>query len=146
MITSKQQSFSTNQAVTSTGASTNVIDLGAPGTVLGAPVALSRDIGKGTRIPILVQLTADATGTSPTLDVTLQVDNDEAFGSPKTVATATQIAGGSAGDKAELEWIPEGTDERYMRLLYTVGGTSPAYQITAGIVAARQQNDSVAGA
>jgi hypothetical protein len=138
MIFSKEQLFSNAQVVTANAASTNVIDLGAPGTALNAPAALKRDIGKGRPIPIRIQLVADATGTSPTLDVDLQVDSDEAFGSPKTVASAQQIAGGAAGDRVAIFYVPEGTDERFLRLNYTVTGTTPSYTITAGIVLADQ--------
>ena len=142
MIFSAQQKFSASQVVTADAGSTNIIDLGATGTPLKAPSALVRDIGKGTPIPIVVQLDIAATGTSPTLLVTLQMDNDVAFGSPTTVATAQSIAGGAAGQRVTLYWIPEGTIERYIRLFYDVGGTSPSYQITAGIVAADHTNEN----
>ncbi len=146
MLLSAQQTFSDGQALTVTAASTNIIDLGATGTVLGAPAALVRDIGKGEPIAILVQLDVNSGGTSPTLDVALQVDTTDAFSSATTVATSQQIAGGSAGDRVSLYWIPEGTNERYMRLNYTLGGTSPTYTVTAGVVAADQTNDGVPGA
>lgn len=146
MIFSIEQTFSAGQTVTTTGPSTNVIDLGATGTVVKGPVALVRDIGKGEPIAIWIQLDADAGGTSPTLDVALQVDSDPAFGSPKTVATAPQIAGGSAGDRVAIHYIPEGTNERYLRLNYTLGGTTPTYTVTAGIVLAAQSVPAVGGA
>ena len=56
MILSAQQIFSDDQAVTATAISTNVIDLGAPGTPYDAAAALNQDIGKGCPIPVLVQL------------------------------------------------------------------------------------------
>lgn len=146
MLLSKEQNFSEAQALTATAASTNIIDLGSTGTVLKAPAALVRDIGKGKRIDILVQLDVDSGGTSPTLDVALQVDTVENFASPTTVASAQQVAGGSAGDRVSLYWVPEGSNQRYLRLNYTLGGTSPTYTVTAGIVAADQTNDTVAGA
>lgn len=136
MILSLEQLFSDSQNLTSSGASTNIIDLGATGTVLGAPAAQVRDIGKGRPIPILVQLAAAASGTSPTLDVALQVDTVSNFASATTVVTAPQKAGGAAGDRITLFYIPEGTNERYLRLNYTLGGTSPDYTVTAGIVLA----------
>ena len=40
-----------------------------------------------------------------------------------------------------LYWVPEGTTERYIRLYYTTGGTTPGYSIDAGIVLADQTND-----
>jgi len=139
MILSEQQLFSDSQVVNATGASANSIDLGATGTVLGAPAAIPRDIGKGRPIPIEIRFPAAPTGTSPTLDVTVQVDDNSGFSSPKTVATAPQIAGGAAGDRVAIDYIPRGADERYIRLLYTLGGTSPVYTITAGIALASKQ-------
>jgi hypothetical protein len=140
MLMSKQQNFSEAQALIATAASTNTIDLGATYTVLGSPVALTRDIGPGQSIPVLVQLLVDSGGTSPTLDVTIEVDDNDAFSSAKVVATAPQVVGGSAGDRVALEWIPTGTDERYMRLNYTLGGTSPTYTVTSGITLGNQKN------
>lgn len=145
MLMSKQQNFSESQALTTSAASTNIIDLGATGTVLGAPAALIRDIGKGNRIDVLVSLDVAAGGTSPTLDVDLEVDDNDAFSSATVVASAQQVAGGAAGDRVTLYWIPEGTNERYMRLNYTTGGTSPTHTVTAGIVMSDQTN-VVAGA
>lgn len=145
MITSAELTFSTAQNLTATGVSTNVIDLGATGTVLGAPAALVRDIGKGRPIQILVQLQAAAGGTNPTLDVDLQMDTVEGFGSATVVASAQQVAGGAAGDRVSLYWIPEGTNERYIRLNYTLGGTTPDYTLDAYIVMGDQTNDGVPG-
>lgn len=146
MILSAENIFSDGQALTATAASTNIIDLGAPGTVLNGPKALTRDIGKGRPIEITVQLDVDSGGTSPTLDVNLEVATDVAFTSPKVVESAQQLAGGSAGARVGLYYILEGADLRYMRLNYTLGGTSPTYTVTAGVVGADQTNDTVAAA
>lgn len=140
MILSEEHLFSDGQNVTSNAASTNIIDLGAPGTPLGAPTAIAQDIGRGRPIPIVIQLDADAGGTNPTLDVDIEVDDNSGFSSATVVASAQQVAGGSAGDRVTLFYLPEGTDERYLRLNYTVGGTSPDYTITAGIALADAQN------
>lgn len=143
MILSANLVLSDSQNVTGTGdtASTNIIDLGAPGTPVGASSAIEQDIGKGNPIPILVQLAADSAGTSQTLDVKLQVDADEAFSNPTDVAVAPQMSEGDQGDRVGIFWIPEGTDEQYVRLLYTLGGTSPDYTLDAYVVAADQTND-----
>lgn len=145
MIISTQQQFSDGQNVTADAASTNLIDLGATGTVLGAPAALVRDIGKGTPVKIVVQLDTAAGGTSPTVDVTLQMDTTSAFSSPTTIATAPQKAAGAAGDRIALYWVPDGTSERYIRLHYNVGGTSPDYTFTSFVTLADQTADGVAG-
>ena len=141
MILSAQQLFSDAQVVTTTAPSTNIIDLGAPGTVLGGPAALTRDVGPGRPIAILVQLRIAATGTSPTLVATLEMDTTAAFSSTTIIATAPTIAGGEAGQRVGLFYLPEGITERFLRLLYTTGGTTPSYDIDAGIVLADQTND-----
>ena len=144
MILSKQQNFSEAQVVSADGGSTNYIDLGAPGTVKNGPAALVRDVGKAD-VCLLVSLAAAATGTSPTLDVSIQIDDNTSFSSPTTVASAPQVAGGAAGDRVALFRLPEGITERYLRLYYDVGGTSPVYTIDAGLVLADQTNDMGAG-
>lgn len=147
MLLSAQQTFSDAQALTATAASENIIDLGATGTVLGAPAALVRDIGKGNPIPIVVRLDVAAGGTSPTLVVAAQIDTTSAFSSATTVATAESKAAGAAGDEVWLDvYLPEGTNERYLRLNYTLGGTSPTYTLTAAVVASRNSNYTVPGA
>lgn len=141
MLFSAEQLFSEAQAVTTTAASTNIIDLGATGTVLGAPAALVRDIGKGNPIPIVVRLLAAAGGTAPTLVVTVETDDNSGFSSTTIRATSKTITSGAAGEEVWLNvYLPEGTNERYLRLLYTTGGTSPTHSITAGIVAGKQSS------
>lgn len=141
MLLSAEQLFSDSQALTVTAASTNIIDLGATGTVIGAPAALVRDIGKGNPIPIIVNLDVAAGGTNPTITVAVQVDTLEGFGSPTTVATSETKTGGAAGDSIYLDvYLPEGTNERYLRLNYTLAGTAPTYTVTAGIVAGKQSS------
>ncbi len=140
MIFSKELMFSDDQTVAESGPSTNVIDLGAPGTVLNGPSALVRDIGKGKPIPIYVQLMGDANDGSDTLVAELEVSATENFASATTVAVAPTITGGSEGDRVGLYYIPQGTDERYMRLNYTLTGASASYDITAGIVLSDHTN------
>lgn len=147
MLMSNQQLFSDSQALTTTAASTNVIDLGATGTVLDAPAALVRDIGKGKPIPIFVRLDVDSGGTNPTLTVAVQIDTVENFASATTVVTSETLTGGSAGDEVYVEvYLPEGVNERYLRLNYTLAGTSPTYTVTAGVVMAKSSNTTVPGA
>lgn len=137
MILSKQQTFSDAQVATSSAASTNIFDLGATGTVLGGPAALVRDIGKGEPVPIDVYVTA-ASGTSPTLTVAIQVDDNSSFSSATTLHTSPQV---TTTGRVRLFYIPETANERYIRLYYTIGGTSPSFTIDAMVVAADQTND-----
>ena len=83
MILALQRLFSYDQAIPSDAASTNIIDLGAPGTPPLSSTALPRDIGPGTPIDILIQCTVAHGGTSPTLDIDLEVDDNDSFASAK---------------------------------------------------------------
>jgi hypothetical protein len=141
VITDKTLLFSDDQAITGDAASENVIDLGATGTVHGAAAALTRDIGKGNKIPLLAQVTEDFTLLT-SLTVQVQCDSVENFASPKTVAQQTiALADLVAGKTISIDVVPPGVDERYMRLNYDVTGTNPgAGKITAGIVAGVQTN------
>lgn len=132
MILDNQTLFSDQQAITVTAASTNVIDL--------SPIAggLARDIGPGKPIPVLVQVTEDfdAAGAA-TLTVSLQVDDNSSFSSPKTVISTAAIALADlkAGYQVNLDYVPRGTNERYMRLNYAVGtGPMTAGKVHAGIL------------
>ncbi|RUM90702.1 MAG: hypothetical protein DSZ27_08405 [Thiomicrospira sp.] len=129
MIIDETNIFSEDQTLTASAASTNVIDLG-----------VARDIGKGVPIPIVIQLTNDATGTTPTMKAAIQVSVDEAFSAPITVAESEVLTSPKAGDRVSLNYIPRGTDKRYARVYYTLGGTTPSMDVTAGVVASHQDN------
>lgn len=134
--------LSNAQAITADAASTNIIDLGAPGKAYGAAANLVRDVGKGKPIPLLVQV-VEAFATLTSLTVSLQVDDADTFGSPKTVWTspAIPVAELIAGKVVVLEYIPRGTNERYMRLYYDVtGSNATAGKITAGVTMGNQSN------
>lgn len=142
MIIDDTLTFSKNQAITADAASTNIVDLGAAGTAPGHAAAVRRDIGIGTNIPIAFHIT-EAFNTLTSLTVSLQVDNDAAFGSPKTIASTT-IAAADLTLGARPQWpaeVPEGTDEQYVRLYYDVNGSNPSTgKIFAAVVAAKQTN------
>lgn len=135
--------FSDAQAITATAASTNVIDIGAAGTPYGAGTAVRRDIGVATNIPITVTVT-ETFATLTSLTISLQVDSTAAFSSPATVATGPTVAAAALLAGTQLSFpaeIPEGVNEQYVRLLYTVAGSdATAGKITAAIVAGRQTN------
>ncbi|WP_421930044.1 Bbp16 family capsid cement protein [Nitratireductor rhodophyticola] len=138
MIFDQTNLLSDAQAITATAPSTNVIDL--------SPIAsgIVRDIGKGTQIPLLVQVVEDFdAGGAATLTVSLQIDSDEAFGTAETVWTspATDLAELKAGKVFIPEYVPRGTDKRYMRLNYAVAtGPMTAGKITAGVTMGNQSN------
>lgn len=129
MILDEQTLFSDDQVVAANAASTNVIDL-----------SVAKDLGPGVPIPLLVQLTADPTGTAPTLQVDVEVDDNVGFASAKVVQTYTFPATAVQGDKMPMQFVPHGLDEQFCRLNYTVGGTTPSFQVTAGMSMAIQSN------
>ncbi len=140
MITSQNLIYSDKQAITATAASTNVIDHGANGTVYGATAPVRRDQGKGGKVPILIQITEDFAGATA-LTVEVQVSANEAFSSPKTVASATRSGAANlkAGAQFSIDRLPLGTDERYSRLNYVPTGTVTAGRVTAQITMGNQQ-------
>lgn len=141
MIFDKENLFSDAQAITATAASTNIIDLGATGTVVGASAAVVRDIGKGRPLPLRVQVT-EAFNTLTSLKVDIEVDDNASFSSARVVDTQTiLLAGLTLGAVFEgLKHVPVGVNERYVRLNYTVAGAAPTLgKITAGIVAGHQE-------
>ena len=135
MIFSNQDIFSDYQAITASAASTNVIDLGDTGRVIGETADLSQDAGAGRKIPLRIQVTT-AFATLTSLKVAVQTDDDSAFGSPTTVleTEAIPVASLVAGYVFNIDEIPLKTNERYVRLYYTVAGSNAtAGKIFAGI-------------
>lgn len=139
MILSSQLIFSDDQAITATAISTNVVDLGVAGTPYGGKAALHQDIGKGTKIPILIQVTesfdnltslaiAIETGAAATL-ATVVIS--------KTVLLADLVQ----GYQFPIDVLPNEIDERYLGVRYTVAGSTPTVgKITAGISMGNQTN------
>lgn len=143
MIIDNTLVLSDSQAVTASAASTNIIDLGAPGTAYGHASPLAFDIGKATEIPIILHVT-EAFNNLTSITVSVQVDDNAAFSSPATVATGPAVPLASLTAGARLSFpaeLPEGTNERYLRLFYTVAGAAPTTgKLLAAIVAGRQTN------
>lgn len=133
MIFDLQTLFSNAQAITATAGSTNTIDLGPIAT------GITRDIGKGTKIPLLIQV-VEAFNNLTSLTIALQTDDNTGFSSPKTVWSSTvALADLIAGAVVVPEYVERGTNERYMRLNYTVTGTAPTTgKITAGVTMGNQ--------
>jgi hypothetical protein len=143
MIFDSTSLFSSAQAITASAASSNVIDLGQPGTVFGAATPIVRDIGKGEEIPIGLRV-VESFNNLTSLTVTVETDDNAGFASPTTVFTsiAYPLADLASGARHLLpDEMPVGVNERYVRLKYTVAGTAPTTgKITAGIVAGVQTN------
>lgn len=129
MILDAELEFSSEQAVTASAASTNIVDLG-----------VARDIGVGeeTYIRIGVTETMDDSGDDSTLTVSLQTDDNSSFGSASTIATlvtipATTVAGTEYFIKVPIAITQD--YERYIRLYYTIAnGNLSAGKFDANIV------------
>lgn len=128
MIMDKYNLFSDDQAVTTTAASTNVIDLGADLNIPGA------DTNQVLELFAQVSEEDFAGGTSVKLQV--QTDTTDAFSSATTVAETAAIALADLvkGYRFAMRQLPD-VAERYVRLNYVVVGTHTAGKITAGLKA-----------
>lgn len=141
MILSANQLFSNEQAITATAVSTNIIDTGAAGTPYGAAAAINKDIGKGTPIPVLVQVTT-AFATLTSLTITIETSANADLSSSVILASQTiAVASLVAGAQFALDALPVGVNRRYLGVRYTVtGSNATAGKITAGISMGNQQN------
>lgn len=142
MIMDNTLVLSDNQAITATARSTNVIDLGAANFSYGNSVAVRRDLGIGQDVPFTLNVT-QVFNNLTSLTVAIQSDDNAAFSSPKEVSSRTYTLA-ELNTLKQLSFparLPEGTDEQFVSLLYTVTGTAPTTgRLTGGVVAAKQQN------
>lgn len=141
MIFDRTLLFSNAQAITADAPSTDVIDLGATGTVMFASTPLVRDIGRGACVPLLIQV-VEAFNNLTSMQVNIECDDNSAFSSPKIVLSASlPLASLTAGRTFPMMAIPAGVNERYMRIYYDITGTAPSLgKMTAGIVTSVQTN------
>jgi hypothetical protein len=133
MLLDKQLEFSSAQAITADAVSTNVIDL-----------ASARQIGLGQAMSILicVIVAADATTGDETYSFELQTDDNSAFSSATTLSdTDIPRASLTAGSIHAIA-LPRAGLERYIRLNYDVGGTTPTITVSAYL----QPTDMIQGA
>lgn len=115
-----QQLFSDAQALTATAVSTNIIDLGA-----------DRNIGVGKPIGIVITVGAALAGTSPTFQVTVQASPSSAFGAPVTVTTGPTYSAVTLGQQLVILLPADTLTDRFIRLSYTLGGTTPTITVTS---------------
>lgn len=139
MILSQQLLFSDDQAVTATAVSTNVVDLGLPGTPYGAVAPINQDVGKGTPVPILIQVTEDFNNLT-SLEVTIETGDTSALGDAR-VSETILLANLTAGKQTCIQVLPNCINKQFLGVRYTVVGTAPTTgKITASITAGNQTN------
>lgn len=118
MIIDKRLQVSSAQALTATAASTDVLDL-----------SQDRDIGPGAPIWLVVVPTVALAGTSPTLQVSIETDDNSSFSSAATLVTGKSLTSFPVGSAYVLA-LPY-DNERYLRAKFTLGGTSPTCTVDA---------------
>lgn len=123
MIIDSQHLFSDAQAITADAASTNYIDLG---------VARNLFDGEPMAVVLIVDAAADGTTTDETYEFQIETDDNTSFSSPTDLlAHSIGYAALTLASRHILP-IPVGAAvERYLRLYYNVGGTSPSVTVTA---------------
>lgn len=128
--------FSEDQVVTATAISENVLQFPATGRVMYEGAALTRNLGPGNEIPILLQVTADfATLTS--LTITVETADNAALSTNAVVLATTgaiPVATLKAGYKFNIRVFPDGVVKEFLGLRYTVGGSNATTgKITAAL-------------
>lgn len=117
------------QAVTTDAASTNIIDLGVAGRNIGA--------GEPLAVVVTVDVAADHTTGDEAYAVEVQVDDDSAFGST-TIITSYTIPQTTVKGDVHVIPIPitsTNSDNRYLRVNYNTGGTTPTITVTTFLTA-----------
>lgn len=127
MIIDKQNLFSEDQALTTTVASTNVVDLGADDSKI-------QDLNEKGLLEVLCQVTTALTGGT-SVKATLQEDDAVGFGTATTVVETAAIAAASlvAGYKFKFGKLPK-ISKRYLRINFTIVGTFSAGNVFAALV------------
>jgi hypothetical protein len=120
MIFDKTLQVSADQALTATAASTDVIDLSS-----------DRDVGPGNPMWWVVVAKTGLGGTSPTLAVSIETDDNSSFSSAATELTGKTLAQAAFATGAIYVLPMAFYNERFVRLKYTLGGTSPTATVDA---------------
>lgn len=112
MLFDAQNKYSDAQAVTAAAASTNIIDHG---------IARNMGVGENLYLVVICDVAMTDASSNSTLAVTLETDNDVAFGSATTAAQTigTFAALSAIGTRLVARLAPSALNERYSRLYYT---------------------------
>lgn len=125
MYLDAQGLFSDAQALTATAVSTNVVDLGVDGNL---------GIGEPMSVVIVLDVAADAANSDETYVVALQTDDNVGFSSATSIGSATITRGDAAGTRYVIPLAADTGAERYIRLNYTLGGTTPSATVTSFLI------------
>lgn len=134
MIIDAQQLFSDAQALTATAVSTNVIDLGS-----------DRNLGKGEPMAVVVgiDVALDGTTTDETYVVTVQ-SGSTATPTDVIATRAITYTEGVVGARFVIPLPADSSTDRYLRVNYTLGGTTPTGTVTTFLQPQNMiQNDGV---
>jgi len=136
MMYDKLNAFGTDQAVTATAASTDIVDLGA-----------ARDMGNGEPLELVILVTETVTAAgAATVTFTLETDDNAGFSSTFVLASSGAMAKAvlTAGTEVLRVKVPLDA-ERYLRTNYTVAtGPLTAGKFTAFLAHDRQASRAYA--
>lgn len=127
MFLDAQALFSDAQALTASAASTNIMDLGVARNVFdGEPMA----------VLMTVDVAADTASGNETYAFSIQCDDNSGFSSATSLINAHAISGSALTlGSQHIIPIPVGqTVEQYLRVYYTLGGTTPSVTVTATLM------------
>jgi hypothetical protein len=120
MIIDKRLQVSALQALSATAPSTDVIDLGS-----------LRLIGPGDPMWWVIVARTGLAGTTPTLAIAVQTDDASGFPSAATLLTSPTLAAADFPTGKILVLPMAFSNERFLRLNYTLGGTTPTATVDA---------------
>ena len=136
MMYDKLNTFGTDQAVTTTAPSTDIIDLGA-----------ARDMGNGEPLELVILVTETVTATgAATVTFTLETDDNAGFSSTVVLASSGAMAKAALTTGTEVLRVKVPLDaERFLRTNYTVAtGPLMAGKFTAFLTHDRQASRAYA--
>lgn len=136
MMYDKLNTFGTDQAVTTTAPSTDIVDLGA-----------ARDMGNGEPLELVILVTQSVTAAgAATVTFTLETDDNAGFSSPAVLANSGAIGKAALPAGTEVLRVKLPLDaERYLRTNYTVAtGPLTAGTFTAFLAHERQASRAYA--
>lgn len=144
MILNMNLLLAENQAVTATAISQNVIQWPANRIAPGELAAITRNLGAGTPIPLLIQV-VEAFATLTSLTITLETADNAALSTNAVVLAssgAIPAAALIAGHRPTFtRFLPDGVMKAFLGLRFTVGGSNAtAGKITAALATEAQSN------